>query len=764
LNKYGGYFGGLIKKKSVWVIIYTIYITMIILSINAHIAENTVEDLMGNMNAKYNYSLEFLHDGESSHYDVTRHNANEPGKISLTYYTSSNQLNVYQISNIKSLKIDVNSMFKDESIRVFKRPSESIENWDLDYWLNAGDGIFTVTFDVIKSEPLESLTFSKFPEPTSVLVNNQEWWNSNLNYSINENGISITNIPTGKTTVIFNFNIPNKLPVPLFTMNPDTRAGVGQEIVLNANSSYDPDGEIKHWLWEMGEGICDSGCNVNYNFSSPGEYIIKLTVRDDAEPYGEASLEKNILIEYGAEQDNDNNGKGDGLPDWWEWKYFEDFKYGPKDDSDNDGYDNGLELMVGTDPNNKSDFSEDSDSDVLPDFWEWKYFESILSGPDDDPDGDEATNSEELKAYTNPMDENSKPIDNKEEKDETHSGELDLLNNVNFIILTIIIIIIVILSIFIPRRKNRRKIKPPPQFNKTKPIVLGYEQYRYQQRTANPVYSTNLNTFPSQTTQLFQNSFQQSIKHKQSRPLSIKGPPKRSKTPQTGYRKSTSKPVIPKRTPPEPIISKQVAISVADKVPTPSKPEVQRPITKSIAENITIPPKPDIDIPLVSPIADKAPTSSERKKTRPLAIPMAVKVPIPSKSKKSKPAAIPVLEKESIEDVQSNRENVIMRYVANLGLNHDKAALLYDNGYTKLDILKSATINELADIDGIEHNDAEYIKEELEKIDQIKKLSQNKASKQKNALTNEIGKNLISKELLDRVMNTKKRLSDLEHR
>jgi len=49
----------------------------------------------------------------------------------------------------------------------------------------------------------------------------------------------------------------------------------------------------------------------------------------------------------------------------------------------------------------------DCDADGLPDLWETTYFGSLRYGPDDDPDGDGATNSEERAAGTNPADPNS---------------------------------------------------------------------------------------------------------------------------------------------------------------------------------------------------------------------------------------------------------------------------------------------------------------------------------------------------------------------
>jgi len=397
----------LLKKRSVLVTVYAIYLSMVLLSVQAFLAEESVDEIRNNMDEYYDYSLTFRSDGRTTHYDVTRHDSGENGRIVLRYYTQSNKLVISRVENIKTLKIDVQSMFEDESQRVFKKSHTSIPNMDMDYWLTAGDGIFTIEFNIASGEQLESLKFTKFPEPESVLVNNKEWWQTELNYELAGKEITVTKIPTGKTTVIIDFNKKkfNELPVPSFVTDPEGRAGVNDRISFDAGKSYDPDGKIESYLWSFGDDTTGSGKTVNHTYSKPGKYSVRLTVRDDFVPYGEAWIEKNLTVEYSEADDFDN----DGLSDRWEWENFDSLVQGPADDPDGDGYANKLEYLADTDPGNKNDYEEDSDNDGLPDLWEWKYFESLLYGGNEDPDADFAANRAELDAGTDPSDPDSKP-------------------------------------------------------------------------------------------------------------------------------------------------------------------------------------------------------------------------------------------------------------------------------------------------------------------------------------------------------------------
>ncbi len=89
---------------------------------------------------------------------------------------------------------------------------------------------------------------------------------------------------------------------------------------------------------------------------------------------------------------------GDGMPDWWEWRYALD-PSDPSDaalDADDDGLSNLAEFRAGADPH-----SQDTDSDEMPDAWE--LANGLCPFVDDsilDADGDGLVNIEEFRIGT----------------------------------------------------------------------------------------------------------------------------------------------------------------------------------------------------------------------------------------------------------------------------------------------------------------------------------------------------------------------------
>lgn len=68
---------------------------------------------------------------------------------------------------------------------------------------------------------------------------------------------------------------------PAAVAGDDVRISVGEEIVLDAGRSYDIDGQIVEYLWDLGDGATLAGPSGRHAYAAPGTYRVTLTVRDD---------------------------------------------------------------------------------------------------------------------------------------------------------------------------------------------------------------------------------------------------------------------------------------------------------------------------------------------------------------------------------------------------------------------------------------------------------------------------------------------------
>lgn len=130
------------------------------------------------------------------------------------------------------------------------------------------------------------------------------------------------------------------------------------------------------------------------------------------------------INETHADLQTDSNK--DGVPDWWESKYFSTLKVDLTGDADGDKLINLNEFIYGTDPTKPdtdndgfNDFDEiknffdpltpgktylDFDADGLPDWWETKYgFNTSFANGQKDSDDDGLSNLQEYTYGTNPL-------------------------------------------------------------------------------------------------------------------------------------------------------------------------------------------------------------------------------------------------------------------------------------------------------------------------------------------------------------------------
>lgn len=70
----------------------------------------------------------------------------------------------------------------------------------------------------------------------------------------------------------------NKLPVA--DAGPDQTVDFAQMVEFSGVNSIDPDGYIKSWTWDFGDGTEASGVNVSHRYLESGNYTVTLTVVD----------------------------------------------------------------------------------------------------------------------------------------------------------------------------------------------------------------------------------------------------------------------------------------------------------------------------------------------------------------------------------------------------------------------------------------------------------------------------------------------------
>ncbi len=70
---------------------------------------------------------------------------------------------------------------------------------------------------------------------------------------------------------------------PVAVAGADVHAAVGETVKLDGRGSYDIDGDIVAWSWDLGDGTTMTGPEVSHAYERPGTYTATLTVRDGAD-------------------------------------------------------------------------------------------------------------------------------------------------------------------------------------------------------------------------------------------------------------------------------------------------------------------------------------------------------------------------------------------------------------------------------------------------------------------------------------------------
>ncbi|WP_455393064.1 PKD domain-containing protein, partial [[Eubacterium] cellulosolvens] len=254
-------------------LLFSLWLVFTLLSSIPYLSESLID--YSDMDETVVSHLKFPSDGKRGHYYVERYDKAKPGLIDVEYTTSSNSLEV-TCTNIKVLRIYCREMYEKKSEDVFKRDPNLDSNYYKVYFIER-DHFYV---HVNTRNMITELAWLDTPIPYNVTVNGREWWLTGINYTYKNNGIVLTKVPPGNNYVDLYFK-SNGLygPVAKFTVDRDL-IGVGESVTFNASQSYDPDGQIVSYVWDLGEGTYNIGETTTHTFTTEGNYNVILTVYD----------------------------------------------------------------------------------------------------------------------------------------------------------------------------------------------------------------------------------------------------------------------------------------------------------------------------------------------------------------------------------------------------------------------------------------------------------------------------------------------------
>ncbi len=75
---------------------------------------------------------------------------------------------------------------------------------------------------------------------------------------------------------------------------------IGETVVLDASRSFDTDGAIVSYAWDLGDGTTDVASTLEHTYANPGRYEVTLSVQDDGNAINSVASESLIVVVNGA--------------------------------------------------------------------------------------------------------------------------------------------------------------------------------------------------------------------------------------------------------------------------------------------------------------------------------------------------------------------------------------------------------------------------------------------------------------------------------
>jgi PKD repeat protein len=176
----------------------------------------------------------------------------------------------------------------------------------------------------------------------------------------------LTDSDTGSVTIS-----GSGLSTPIANSDGPYTGVTSRFIQFDGSNSYDPDGIIVNYTWDLGDGSKSYIQNPTHLYPNEGEYTVTLTVTDNDDITDQDITLVTILMDtdgdgwsdvleiaYGVSETDPNDKPSDydndGIPD----EDSPDGTYIGDTDDDNDGLSDYYEELLGSDPKNDSDIIE----------------------------------------------------------------------------------------------------------------------------------------------------------------------------------------------------------------------------------------------------------------------------------------------------------------------------------------------------------------------------------------------------------------------
>jgi hypothetical protein len=120
-----------------------------------------------------------------------------------------------------------------------------------------------------------------YSESISLDEGESEIVNFSLPTSSGDDGEYTVTVSSNNDSDSTNVTVKDNAPDSSFTYTPSS-PDTTDTVVFDGSASSDPDGSLRSYAWEFGDGTTATGENVSHSYANAGNYTVTLTVTDDS--------------------------------------------------------------------------------------------------------------------------------------------------------------------------------------------------------------------------------------------------------------------------------------------------------------------------------------------------------------------------------------------------------------------------------------------------------------------------------------------------